>query len=111
MVFSGTCCTNSSSEFFIGKWHIINVVENDQSIDLNDNWMHLKSDGTFNSYDGDSDKKEKGKWTYSVSEKVLYIDGDLSNSDDSEWIMSFKNDTLFFSAKKDKLFLIAKKMK
>lgn len=111
LILIGISCTKSPSEFLIGKWQILNVVENDQSIELNDNWMHLKSDGTFNSHDGDSDKNENGKWTYIENEKVLYIDDGSGNSDGSEWILSFKSDTLIFSAKKDSLYLIAKKLK
>jgi hypothetical protein len=111
LFFLGANCTNRPSKIFIGKWQIINVVENGQFIKLNDNWMDLKSDGTFSSYDGNSNKKENGKWVYSEKEKVLSIDDASGNNDDSEWILLIKADTLIFTAKKGNLYLIAKRIK
>ena len=101
------CACNKSPEYFIGKWQILTIVENNDTVDLVENWMHLKSDGTFESYDGELDKKESGKWTYQPKEKLLYIDG--QGEEDSEWILSVENDTLFFHSKSDNLYLIAMK--
>nr|WP_321233063.1 hypothetical protein [uncultured Psychroserpens sp.] len=97
---------NKSSNFFIGKWQIFNVVENNESIDLVDNWIDLKSNGTFMSYDGSLEKKEIGKWTYLIEEKKIAINGDV----DSQWTLSIKSDTLFFHSTTDNLYLIAKKL-
>ncbi|GAA4276554.1 lipocalin-like domain-containing protein [Aquimarina mytili] len=97
-------------EYFIGKWQIVNVIENSKSIDLVENWMHLKNNGTFESYDGALKKKESGTWRYQLDEKRLFIDGEGEEAD-SEWILSIKNDTLFFHSASDDVYLIAKEIK
>ncbi len=99
-----------SQDYFIGKWQILHVVENNASVDLIDNWMHLKSNGTFESYDGDLKKHEKGRWTYQLDEKRLFIDGE-GDTGDSQWDLSIKNDTLLFHSITNNLYLIAKKLK
>jgi len=110
LIFIGLYACNKSSEYFIGKWQILNVVENNESVDLIENWMHLKSNGTFESYDGNLKKNESGKWAYHFKEKRLFLDGDGEKAD-SEWTLSIKNDTLFFHSTSDNLYLIVKKMK
>ena len=87
----------------------MNVVNDNESVDLIDNWMHLKSNGTFESYDGNLKKSESGTWTYQFREQRLFINGEGENAD-SEWTLSTKNDTLFFHATSDNLYLIAKKI-
>lgn len=94
LIFIGFIACNKSPEYFIGKWQIMNVVENNESIDLIENWMHLKSNGTFESYDGNLIRSESGKWNYQFREKRLFIDGEGEKAD-SEWTLSTKNDTLF----------------
>lgn len=103
------CSCSQSSEFFIGKWQILNVVEDNESIDLMENWMHLKSNGTFESYDGELKKIEHGKWEYESIEKKLFIDG-TGDEGDSHWRLSLRNDTLIFESTSDKLYLISKKI-
>lgn len=100
---------SQSSEFFIGKWQILNVVEDNESIDLMENWMHLKSNGTFESYNGELKKIERGKWEYKSKEKILVIDGP-GEEGDSQWILSIRNDTLIFQSISDNLCLISKKI-
>ncbi len=109
-IFIGIGCSQNSSDFFIGKWQILRVVEGTTSIALNDNWIHIKSDGTFTGYDGESNTNENGKWTYKINEKVLYLDDASGDSMNSKWILSFKNDTLFFKNKKNNSYLISKKV-
>ena len=109
VIFSVLYSCNKSPEHFIGKWQIMNVVENNESIDLIENWMHLKSNGTFESYDGNLKRSESGKWRYQFKEKRLFIDG-VGEKTDSEWTLSTKNDTLFFHSTSDNLYLIAKKI-
>ena len=67
-----------SPEFFIGKWQILSVVEDDQVMDLHENWIHLKEDGTFPVTMGrsKSQKLESGYLTivqmnYSLMERVI----------------------------------------
>jgi len=110
VVFIGLYACSKSPEFFIGKWQILNVVENNESVDLIENWMHLKRNGTFKSYDGSVKKSESGKWTYQFKENRLFIDGEGEKAD-SEWNLSIKNDTLFFHSTSDNLYLVAKKIK
>lgn len=100
---------NQSCEFFIGKWKILNVVEDNKSIDLMENWMHLKSNGTFESYDGELKKIAHGKWKYQSKEKNLFIDG-IGKDIDSDWSLSIKNDTLVFQSTSKNLYLISKKI-
>lgn len=69
-------------------------------ISLNDNWINLKSDETFNSYDGESNKDESGSWSYSLNDKKLYINSDSGEKNDSEWFIHTTNDTLIFNEKK-----------
>ena len=111
ILFAGITCYSckNSSNYFIGKWQILSVVENNKSIDLIENWMHLKDNGTFESYDGTLKKTENGKWVYKFNEKKLLIDGE-GKEGDSEWILSTRNDTLFFHSTTDNLYLIAKKI-
>ena len=110
MLFAAPQACKKSPEYFIGKWQILNVVENNKSIDLIENWIHLKSNGTFQSYDGNLKKSERGKWTYLFDEKRLFIDGE-GETGDSHWNLSMKNDTLIFHSTSDNLYLIAKKLK
>lgn len=100
---------SESNEFFIGKWQILSLVENKQSYDLIENWMHLKNNGTFESYDGSLKKNESGKWTYQLKENRLFIDG-VGEESDSEWILSMKNDTLFFQSLSENIYLKAVKI-
>lgn len=104
-----TSCSQSS-EFFIGKWRILHVVENNKSIDLIENWMHLKNDGTFESYDGHVKKMEYGTWSYTPEDKRLFIDAN-GEAGDSQWNLSIKNDTLIFKSTTDNVSLISKKVK
>ncbi len=110
MLFVALNACKKSPEYFIGKWQILNVVENNESIDLIENWIHLKSNGTFESYDGNLKKNESGKWTYQLDEKRLFIDGE-GETGDSQWNLSVKNDTLIFHSTSDNLYLTAKKIK
>ena len=109
LLFIGLIACNKPSEYFISKWQILNVVEKDESIALHENWIHFKSDGTFNSYDGDLKKNESGKWTYQSKVKSLFIDGE-GEKGDSQWTLSMKKDTLIFKSPSNDLYLIAKKM-
>ncbi|MGK0446886.1 MAG: hypothetical protein ACJA2M_000655 [Polaribacter sp.] len=97
------------SEFFIGKWQILNVVEDNVSVDLMENWMHLKKNGTFESYDGELKKVEYGKWEYQSKDKKLFIDG-VGEDGDSQWSLSLRNDTLIFQSTSDNLYLISKRL-
>lgn len=103
-------CSSQSPNFFIGKWQILSVVENDQHLILKNNWMHLKDDGSFDSYDGDSDKSETGNWEYEPKEKILNINGNVGEEDNSKWILLMRNDTLIFSSNENNLYLKAIKM-
>lgn len=100
------CSCSQPEDFFIGKWQILKVVEGNESIDLLDNWIHLKSNGSFESYDGELKKKEHGKWDYLPKEKKLLIDSEEA----SEWNLSMKQDTLFFHATSDDIYLISKRL-
>ena len=95
-----------SSEFFIGKWQILSVVEDDQVMDLHENWIHLKEDGTFSSYDGEAKKSETGKWLFDNSSNELFIDGE-GDSEDSYWLLSLKNYTLIFRSVNGSMYLNA----
>ncbi len=103
-------CSSQPTEFFIGKWQILAVVENHKRITLNNNWMHLKNDGRFDSYDGDSDKSEMGNWEYDSGSKTLHINGNSEN-DDSKWVLSMRSDTLLFSSPEGDFYLEAVRLK
>ena len=107
IILFSSCKTEGN--YFTGKWQILKVVENEQSTDLVENWMHIKSDGTFQSYDGVLDKKESGRWTYLSKEKIIYIDGE-GEEGDSEWVLESSNNTLIFHSTVSQLYLIAKKL-
>jgi len=59
IIFIVLYACNQSSEYFIGKWQILNIVENNESVELVQNWIHLKSDRTFENYDGNLKKMKK----------------------------------------------------
>lgn len=103
------CACKKSTDYFFGKWQILKVVEHDVTMALDDNWIALKGDGTFESYDGALKKKELGNWTYDHRSKKLSIDG-TGKANDSEWTLTMKQDTLFFHATSSKVYLIAKKI-
>jgi hypothetical protein len=98
------------SHFLIGKWQILHVVKDNASIDLIENWMHFKNNGTFESYDGELKKIEHGKWKYQSNGKKLFIDA-AGEDDDSHWSLSMRNDTLIFQSISDNLHLISKRIK
>ncbi len=106
LIFIGLYACSKSPEYFIGKWQILNVVENNKSMNLIENWIHLKNNGTFESYDGNLKKNESGKWTYQFKEKKLFLDSE----EDSQWTLSMKKDTLIFYSTSDNLYLIAMKI-
>ncbi len=108
LVFIGLSACGESHDYYIGKWQIthIHIVSNSTRTPLNDNWMHLKQDRTFESYDGNLKKKETGVWKYESSQKRLFIDG-AGDKNDSEWRLSVKNDTLFFHSITGDIYLIA----
>ena len=106
LVLLGAC--KKSPTYFLGKWEILNVVEHDTTIDLVDNWIMLNKDGTFESYDGNLKKKEVGKWMYDPKSKRLVIDG-AGETNDSEWTLARKQDTLFFHATSGNMYLIGKR--
>ena len=108
LLFAFASCTKPEDQF-IGKWQILTVVENNTPVSLKDNWMYLKPDGTFDSFDGDLGKHESGLWTYQSKSQTLLIDGNGEDGD-SEWRISTKNDTLFFHATSGNLYLTAIKM-
>ena len=95
--------------YFLGKWEIRKVVEQDTTIDLEDNWILLHKDGTFQSYDGAINKEEVGHWMYDHKSKRLVIDGNGETAD-SEWTLTIKQDTLFFHATSGNMYLIGKKV-
>ena len=109
LLFIGFSACKKSSEYFIGKWQILHIVENNQSVDLIENWMHLKPNGTYDSYDKTSKKSESGKWTYKPKEQTLLIDGE-GEEGDSQWTLTTKNDTLYFHSTSSNLYLIATKI-
>ena len=109
MLFMAFHACKKSPDYLIGKWQILTVVENNESNDLIENWMHLKSNGTFESYDGNSNKSENGTWTYQLKVKRLLIDGE-GETGDSQWNLTMKNDTLIFHSTSDNLRLIAIKI-
>lgn len=47
LIFIGVSACKKSPEHFIGKWQILNVVEDDKSTNLVENWMHLKKKWNF----------------------------------------------------------------
>ncbi len=72
--------------------------------------MHLKNDGSFYSYDGDSDKSKTGNWEYKTEENILKIYGIVVEEDNSEWILLRRNDTLVFFSNTSDFYLEAVKM-
>jgi hypothetical protein len=109
LLLFGILSCKPTSEPFIGKWQILKIVENNESTDLVENWINLKNNGTFESYDGEFKKQENGKWLYSSEDKVLLIDGE-GEEGDSEWILNFKNDSLVFHSKSNSMYLISKRI-
>ncbi|WP_323788108.1 hypothetical protein [Psychroserpens sp.] len=109
VLFIGLYSCSKSPEFFIGKWQILSIVENNKTTDLKDNWMHLKDDGTFESYNGTINKTETGKWTYQPTKKELFIDGPGENGD-TFWYLLLKKDNLIFQSTTKNSYLIAKKI-
>ena len=99
-----SCHTNS--ETFIGQWQILSAVEGDETISLQENRMHLKSDGTFSSYDGEQKKSENGRWSYEQQTRTLFIYGE-SDSEDSAWILSFTGGTLILQSTDSAIYLKA----
>lgn len=95
-----------SIDLFIGKWKIIEVVENENVIPLQENWIHLKPNGTFESYDGYLKKNEKGTWKYESKNKKLFIDAP-GDKNDSDWRIELKNDTLYFQSIIDDSYLVS----
>ncbi|MEQ9232393.1 MAG: hypothetical protein RIF46_17055 [Cyclobacteriaceae bacterium] len=108
IIISTMSCSSKSQNFFIGKWQILSVTENDQQMDLNNNWIQLNSDDGFVSYDGNSGKSEAGNWIYYPAEKTLSInESNGEESGESSWKLMMRNDTLIFSSTEKKLYLKA----
>ncbi len=107
LVLFSACRKNPT--YFLGKWEILHVVDQESTIDLVDNWIMLNSDGSFESYDGALKKKEVGNWSYIPKSKKLIIDG-AGDTADSVWTLTRKQDSLFFHGIPGKVYLIGKKV-
>ena len=84
------------------------MIENNESISLQENWIHLMPNGSFESFDGALNKKEYGNWIYESKSKNLFIDG-AGEKNDSEWQLEFKKDTLFFRSTSNDSYLVSLK--
>ncbi|MDF1697581.1 MAG: hypothetical protein P1U56_17180 [Saprospiraceae bacterium] len=96
LLFMSLVSCKKTPDFFIGKWKILHVVENKTTSGIKETWMQLKSDGSFESYDGELGKHEKGKWKYKKASNTLIING--SDGENSHWNLSLENDTLYFNS-------------
>ena len=101
---------HESSEFFIGKWQILSIVENNKNFELKENWIQLKSNGTFTSYDGELNKTESGFWKHDNKTNDLLID-DEEDAGDSSWNLEMRNDSLIFKSTIDSTYLISTRLR
>lgn len=84
----------------IGKWEMHKVFDGDSDVtrDANFNpegnrWAQFNSDSTFIT-DGDPYGRNTGRWSLNDSTKVLFLDSDADEGDDSYWIVDIKSDTM-----------------
>jgi len=93
---------NTVNEKIIGTWEMAKVYDGDtdvtcyENFDPNDNrWIEFRENGVFIS-DGDPYGRNLGKWSYSDSLSVLFLDSNVGEGDDSYWIVGIKKDSMFW---------------
>lgn len=84
-------CTSSISNKIYGTWNMEQVYNNSDNVtaELNpkqDRWITFSKDGSFKS-GGTPYGKNGGKWIYHPSDKLLFLDSDEGEGDDSYWIL------------------------
>jgi len=99
-------CSTPSKDEIINRWKIVKVIEGEETIYLKNNWIQFNDSGTFQSFDEATGKSESGDWSYDAGELKLYTG---RQEEDSDWILSFENDTLLFAASDKDTYLKAVK--
>ena len=90
-------CANepaSMEDQLSGTWRLTGIFDQDQDVTAehnpsNNRWINLKPDGSFES-DGDPYGRNTGKWSWDATEKLLHLDSDAGEEDDSYWSVEIK---------------------
>jgi hypothetical protein len=87
------------STWIVGKWKMVTVLEGNQDVTPlmnpeNDRWIEFKADGTFVS-GGKSQGTNTGSYQVNNNEKILRLDSDAGEEDDSNWRLQFREDLLY----------------
>ncbi len=101
LLFTFACsATEQSSQVtdLAGHWMMQAVYQegNDVTEEHNperDRYITFREDGTFET-GGSPWGKNTGKYIFNEADMRLFLDSDVGEEDDSNWIISFRNDTL-----------------
>ena len=94
-------CANSHEQLrkdLVARWEMERVFDNGQEVTSEHNpkgnrWIEFKSDGSFES-GGDPYGNNTGTYSLNYELKSLYIDSDVGDDDDSQWIIEIEGDKM-----------------
>ena len=86
-------CTPLLRHRILGAWEMAKVTELDQDVSqthnpANNRWITFLRDRTFKS-GGEPYGDNSGKWKIDESKKILFLDSDAGEEDDSYWHIDF----------------------
>lgn len=92
--------TSTVDHGITGKWRMHKVIQNGQDVTSehnpdNDRYLILRADSTFES-GGKPFGKNTGKYDFNKDDHRLLLDSDSGPQDDSYWIVSISNDTMYW---------------
>lgn len=61
-----------------------------------DRYLYLKGDMSFES-GGTPFGRNTGKYRFDESSSTLFLDSDVGEEDDSQWLVTIQNDTMYWS--------------
>lgn len=104
LLFLFTACSSSIPKQLNGTWLMESVYDNSNNVTAQHNpeqnrWITFLENGSFIS-GGQPYGDNKGKWMYATSERVLFLDSDAGEGDDSYWVIQLKKDTMNWTGAK-----------
>jgi hypothetical protein len=93
-------CTSGTETDITGRWKMYKVLQEGKDVSAehnpyNERYLLLKSDSTFET-GGRPYGKNTGKYLYQAEDHRLFLDSDAGSEDDSRWMVTFREDTMFW---------------
>ena len=95
LMFACYAADDAAEQQIIGRWAMVKVSDGGEDVTsehnpARDRRIEFRADGAFIS-DGQPFGRNSGRWEFDPMSKVLYLDSDAGEDDDSYWIVRFKD--------------------